>query len=130
MEGLSFKSKQDLMKLLLDENISDKLKKLFTSAGFDVLDLKEKNLRQLPDKKILEISIKEKSVIITHDKDFLTFMLDPNCKARIILLSIHPQTEERMTAVGKFLVTCEVITKITKSAIVYYFRNEISLSSV
>lgn len=60
------------MKLLLDENISDKLKELFKSSGFEILDLKEEKLRQLPDKQIVEIAVKERRIIITHDRDFLT----------------------------------------------------------
>lgn len=116
------------MKLLLDENISDELKKLFESSSFDVLDLKEENLRQLPDKQILETAIKEKRIIITHDRDFLPFMLDPKCTAKIVLLSINPQTEDRIIAVGRFLVTSEILTKLTRSGIVYYWIDEISFS--
>lgn len=118
------------MKVLLDENISDELKKLFEASGFDILDLKRHPLQQLPDKQILEIATREKRIIITHDKDFLPFMFNPKCKAKILLLSIQPQTEERMIAVGKFLITSGIVLKITKSAIVYYHGEEVSIASV
>jgi len=44
------------MRVLLDENISDDLKKLFLGQGFDVVDLKEKGLRQLPDEEIIHMA--------------------------------------------------------------------------
>lgn len=118
------------MKLLLDENISDEIKKLFEDAGFDCLDLKEKRLRQLPDKQIIDIVTKQKRIIITHDRDFLPFMIDPACKAKIILLSINPQTEERMIAVGKFLIDSDILSGIKKSAIIDYRQEKITFSFV
>lgn len=118
------------MKILLDENISDRIKKLLEKTGFDVLDLKKESLRQLPDKKILEISEKEDRIIITHDQDFLPFMVDPACKAKIILLSIRLQTEERTMAVGNFLISSGILKELTKSGIIYYKGTEMSFSSI
>lgn len=118
------------MKLLLDENISDEIKKLFENVGFDILDLKEKRLRQLPDKKIIDLAAKQKRIIITHDRDFLQFMVDPSCKAKMILLSVRPQTEDKIIAVANFLITSGVLNSITKSAIVDYCANEVAFSAV
>lgn len=117
------------MRVLLDENISDDLKKIFLSSGIDVLDLKEKGLRQTPDRKVVHLAIESQRVIITHDKDFLPFMIDPTGKVKILLLSIHPQTYERTFAVGKFIVATGVLQKLKKSAIVHYVADMINISN-
>jgi len=118
------------MRVLLDENISNDLKKLFLAQGFDVLDLKEKEFRQIPDEEIVRMAMKDRRVIITHDRDFLPYMIDPKSTAKILLLSIQRQTHERMIAVGKFILTLEVLTKLKKSAIVYYLGDIINISEM
>jgi predicted nuclease of predicted toxin-antitoxin system len=59
------------MKFLADENVSVTLLKGLRNAGFEVIDVKEKKLFGLPDEKILEMAVKNKLTILTHDKDFL-----------------------------------------------------------
>ncbi|MBI4067595.1 DUF5615 family PIN-like protein [Candidatus Gottesmanbacteria bacterium] len=118
------------MNVILDENVSNEIKRILRSTDFDVLDLKEKSLRQLPDKEILDLAIKEDRIIITHDRDYLVFMLDVDCKAKIILIYLHPHTEERVIAIGKFLTTSNIFEKLTKSAIIDFRGAEISYSLI
>lgn len=101
---------------------------MFRQTGNDVVDLKTSSFRQLPDEDVVNLAIKENRLIITHDKDFLSYMIDPVCRAKILLLSIDPQTEERMIKVGNFLTASRLLQKIKKSAIVSYRRDEIQFS--
>ena len=118
------------MKVIIDENISNEIKKLLIKAKFDVLDLKDKQLRQLPDRQIIDIAVKENRIILTHDKDYLSFMVDPNCQAKIILIAIKPHTEEKVTAIGKFLIDSDILSEIKKSAIIDYRQEKITFSLV
>lgn len=59
------------MKFLADENVTVSLVKSLRNVGFEVIDIKKKKLFGFADEKILEMAVKHKLTIITHDKDFL-----------------------------------------------------------
>ncbi len=118
------------MKVIIDENISNEIKKLLVKAKIDVLDLKENRYRQLPDKNIIDIAVKENRIILTHDKDYLSFMADPDCQAKIILIALKPHTEERVIAVGRFLIDSDILSEIKKSAIIDYRQEKITFSLI
>lgn len=118
------------MKVIIDENISNEIKKLLVKVKIDVLDLKEKRYRQLPDRQIIDIAVKENRIILTHDKDYLSYMVDPNCHAKIILIALKPHTEERVMAIGKFLIDSSILSEIKKSAIIDYRQEKITFSIV
>lgn len=118
------------MKVIIDENISNEIKKLLVKAKCDVLDLKDKQLRQLTDRQIIDTAVKENRIILTHDKDFLSFMVDPNCQAKIILIALKPHTEERVTAIGKFLIDSNILVEVKKSAIIDYRQEKITFSII
>ena len=58
------------IKLLTDENVSPKVVDFFRKYKMDVFDIKEKSLCGIEDEEILNIALKEKRFILTHDSDF------------------------------------------------------------
>lgn len=116
------------MNILIDENISNYLKQLFQKSGHDVLDMKHPHFRESSDQNMIDIAIREDRLIISHDKDFLPYMTDPACAARILLLSVHPHTEQRIIRLGEFLMTSDIFNHVTKSAIVFYREDEMTVS--
>ncbi len=58
------------IKILCDENVSPKIVKFLREKGIDVLDVKEKGWYGKEDEKLLEIALKEKRFVLTHDSDF------------------------------------------------------------
>ena len=58
------------MKFLADMGISPKTVAFLYSHGFEADHLHALGLQKLPDKKILEIALSERRIILTHDLDF------------------------------------------------------------
>lgn len=59
------------MKFLTDENIASSVAMELRNQKFDVKDVKEEGLFGISDRDIIDLALKEKRIIITHDKDFL-----------------------------------------------------------
>ncbi|MDP3742673.1 MAG: DUF5615 family PIN-like protein [Candidatus Micrarchaeota archaeon] len=84
------------MKFLADENVSRTLVIQLRKAGFDVKDIKEKQLYGISDEDVLKIAVKERRTVITHDKDFLDFFNKPILHSGIILLRFSNQTPQNI----------------------------------
>lgn len=56
--------------LLTDENIHPGVLQFLRSQGFDVLDVKESRLVGADDEALIQKSIRENRLIVTHDSDF------------------------------------------------------------
>jgi len=59
------------LKILLDENVDNRIKDFLESKGFDVETTYEKDLDESNDKELLETALENREVILTHDDDFL-----------------------------------------------------------
>jgi predicted nuclease of predicted toxin-antitoxin system len=57
-------------RLLTDENIAAEVVEFLRTEGFKVLDVKEAGLIGSTDEELLQRSVREQSVVITHDPDF------------------------------------------------------------
>lgn len=84
-EGLTF---------LLDENVSNNLKKLLQLNNCDVITVQELNKRGLKNSKLLNLARKLDRILITYDKDFLYMKHD--AKDRLILVDIHPLIDQKV----------------------------------
>lgn len=59
------------MKILLDENIDNRIKDFLESENFEVRTTHEEELDSTPDKDIIDYALENGFAIITHDSDFL-----------------------------------------------------------
>ena len=64
------------MKILLDENVDNRLKQVLESNGFEVTTTFEEDLTGKTDVEIVEHSFEHQFVILTHDDDFLSLVQD------------------------------------------------------
>jgi len=93
MEELSCSSEVDKMKFLADENVKSRLVKFLIEKGFDA----EYGPKGENDSKLFSLSIKEKRVLLTHDKHFLnTSLFPPKLSSGVIVIRIHPPTLSRL----------------------------------
>lgn len=72
------------MRFLTDENVSGSVVWALRRAGHNVLDVKEKGWYSISDNKIVERARKEKRVVVTHDKDFMSQNKVPTVLLRFI----------------------------------------------
>ncbi len=86
------------MKFLCDMGVSTSTARALRERGHDVLHLREKGLRKLPDPDIVEKARQEERVILTFDLDFgdlLTAGLHRS--PSVILFRLHNQTPPVVT---------------------------------
>ena len=58
------------MKFVADVNITQKVIRYLRSAGHEVIDIKDLDLK-MSDVEIIQLARDQKSIILSHDKDFL-----------------------------------------------------------
>ena len=82
------------VKFLLDENVSNNLKKLLILKGFDAISVQELNKRGAKNSELVELARKKNRILITCDKDFVEFM--HKSENYLILIDIHPLIDENV----------------------------------
>lgn len=115
---------------IADENISPKLIKFLRDSNFDILSVSEEKFNGYDDEKILKLAIRQKRIIITHDKDFGALIHQPNRKhSGVILLRFKNQSPQNVinhfsnflkkvdlkNTKNKIIVIKEDLTKISYS---------------
>jgi len=81
-------------KFLLDENVSNNLKKLLISKGYDTITVQELNKRGAKNSELVELARKKNRILITYDKDLIEFKL--KSENYLILIDIHPLIDENV----------------------------------
>lgn len=61
------------MKFLVDENIPHSLITFLKKRGYKIIDVKNSKYSHLDDIRLIEVAVKNNYIILTLDKDFLTF---------------------------------------------------------
>lgn len=61
------------MKFLVDENIPHSLIIFLKNKGHQIIDVKRSKYSRTNDIKLINIAVKNNYIILTFDKDFLTF---------------------------------------------------------
>jgi len=91
---------------LADENIPILVIKELRKDGFDIISVVE-NYRGLSDNEILDLSSKNRWIILTFDKDFgdLIYKQKLNKPLGIILLRIAPKSAEYVLQLLKWLLS-------------------------
>ncbi len=81
------------MKFLIDENVDFRVFNELRKSGLDVKSIVKERKQGLNDKEVLNLSTKEKRILITHDKDFENHPYFQNIKHKgIILLRFKDQS--------------------------------------
>lgn len=80
------------MRFLTDENVATSAVHALREAGHDVFDVKEAGWQGEGDRVLIALAVKQRRIILTHDKDFL----QPS-KATVILARFYNQRPTRVT---------------------------------
>ena len=81
-------------RFLLDENVSNNLKKNLMSSGHDVITIQDLNKRGVKNSELMEIARIDKRILITYDKDFVFFKHEID--NYLIIIDIHPLIDENV----------------------------------
>ena len=101
---------------LLDENISHKTFLRLTKARLNVKSVRTENLLGIKNSELIDLCRKEKMILVTHDKDFLS--ADIKDHFGIIVVSIHPATDDVAGSIlMKFLQREEEIDIVNRTII-------------
>ena len=80
------------LKFLLDENVSNNLRKVLISKGCDVITVQELDKRGVKNSELMELARIKNRILITYDKDFIHFKhVKDNF---LIIIDIHPLIDE------------------------------------
>ena len=114
------------MRFLVDENISRSVINFFEGAGHNLFDIKNLEKR-LADVDVLKLASKEKRIILTHDKDFVTLSKESSYKFKFILIRAIPQTKENMIKAARFILELKLWEKFSKFAIVEIIDDQVRM---
>ena len=104
------------MKFLTDENVDVRVVSGLKKAGYDVKDIKKEGMQGAKDKDILALAIKEKRILITHDKDFEDHTSFSNIKHEgIILLRFKNQSPNNVLKILLSALDSKTTDKIPKN---------------
>ena len=105
------------MKFLTDENIATSVVHALRSADFDVKDIKEEKLQGTPDKEIISLALKEKRVVITHDKDYAEIIKKYKEIEGIILIRLKNQSASNVQKRLFYLLRSRLFNKVQKNLV-------------
>lgn len=87
------------MKILLDQNVDARLKEFLESKNYEVNTTYEEDLSAESDKAILEYSLENDYIILTHDDDFLSLIEEMDESPTIIFLPQRIRFREMKTRI-------------------------------
>lgn len=101
------------MRFLADENIAPTVVFALRNAGHDVIDVKEQGWYGKPDKDLIAYTLREKRIIITHDKDFMD-----QEKVAVILLRFFNQSPKNVSLyLLQFLTESVFVRKLLRPTV-------------
>lgn len=109
---------------LLDENVSNNLKKHLKSKGYAVITVQELNKRGIKNSQLLKLARNENRILITYDKDFLSLKLKP--EDSLIIINIHPLIDENVLPAFNIILQSLSTIDFNKNIIVLYEKDFIS----
>ena len=107
------------MKILADENIPNFVIVALRRKGYEVLDLKQKS-RGAKDKEVIRIAKKEKSLLLTFDKDFIDYYNQLKEFPPTLVLDVIPQNKENINKVVRFVLKTKLLEETKGLSIVAY----------
>ena len=109
-----------VLKLLADENISEKTVASIRKAGYDIKSIRDIGLKGSNDEKIVDFATKEKRAILTFDLDFgEIYYFSSEAKIGVIVLRLKSQWFEYASPIIlKLLKSKKLETEEFKNALV------------
>ena len=105
------------MRFLLDENVDARLGAYLSQQGHDVTTIAVDYPQALEDKDVLAIALRERRVLVTHDRDFGELIFrERRPHAGVILLRMHGTLDELQTRMLQ--VTTEFQAHLTQFVVV------------
>ncbi len=111
------------MKFLADEDFPKPLVVRIRSLRFSVKTIQQKNLQGSSDETVANLALKEKSIVLTFDKDFLE-----NKPERLQVVVFHfpkIQTSEIIPLIEGFLKELALV-KMSRGQVLKFSKNGIS----
>ena len=81
-------------RFLLDENVSNNLRRLLITKGHDVVTVQELNKRGVKNSELMELARLKNRILISYDKDFIYFKHEID--NFLIIIDIHPLIDENV----------------------------------
>src|SRR3989344_1273193 len=106
------------MKFLTDENIATSVVHALRNAEFDVKDIKEERLQGTSDEEILDLALREKRIIITHDKDYAELiMISKKESEGVILVRLKDQSASNVQKRLFYLLRSRLFNKVQRNLV-------------
>lgn len=87
------------MKFLADENIASAVISTLTKNGYDVKTIINSRLQGCSDTQLIRISLLEKRIILTHDKDFISLFETQQSLFTVIVIRLATVSPKRVKQV-------------------------------
>lgn len=100
------------MKILLDENVDQRLKSFLENIDFQIKTVEDMDLTSSSDTEIMETCQKNKTAILTHDDDFLSLADEKKEHPTVIFLPQRIRLREikkRTSELENFPINNQVI---------------------
>ena len=106
------------MKFLIDENIATSVVNALREAGFNIKDVKEEKLQGVSDKELLALALKEKRIIITHDKDYAELIMQFKRESEgVILMKLKNQSAANVKERLFYFLRSRLLNKVHKNLV-------------
>ena len=113
--------------LLTDENINPDVVKWLRESGFDVLDVCECGLHGTTDSRLLQMSVEQSLVIVTHDSDFGTLAMQAGA-AVFGILFLRPGHIDPLFTIGTIGVVLNKVADVQAPFVVAARRTGVSVT--
>lgn len=100
------------MRFLADENVARSVVLALRNAGYDVFDIKETGWQGKSDDFLIKQALKNKRIILSHDKDFLHQLC-----VGVILLRFYDQRPQNVVKYLLFVLESPAIRKLKAGVI-------------
>ncbi len=95
------------IKFLLDENVSNNLKKFLISKGYETVSVQDLDERGTKNSELMELARIKNRIFITYDKDFMYFK--HKIDNFLIIIDIHPLIDENVIpAMEQYLISLKI----------------------
>lgn len=103
-------------RFLLDENVSNNLKKNLVLKGHDVITVQDLNKNGAKNSEVIELARIEKRILITYDKDFVFFKY--KIDNYLIIIDVHPLIDENVLPIFQDFLKSLNLTTLKENFII------------
>ena len=112
------------IKFLADENISRSLIEFLRKEGYDIKDIKEEKLYGISDEEVIRLALRDKRIILTHDREFGGVLNNPINFERVVIIRYSNQNPNNIVKRFKADLV-KIRSKLDNSVIVLFDKHHI-----